>query len=131
MQSVRKLNDIAIVARQSRTLPDSLDSRQDRSLVVDKAQIRLDVEVRAGGSAAENAAVALVPEITLEGIFSDLWVPLTDDVLTLVADEFPHVGAHVPAPQVVEVPVSFDGGDLAVMVVVAVISSSNELLVNS
>lgn len=131
MQSVRKLDDIAVVAREVRALPNSLDGGQDSPLVMDKAQIRFDVEVRAGGSAAKDTAVALVPEIVLEGIFSDLWVPLADHVFGLVADELPHIGPDVPASEVVEAPVSFDGGDLAIVVVVAVISSSNELLVNS
>jgi len=130
VQSVRKLNDVGVVARQIRALPDSLNSWQNRALVMNKAQIWLDIEVGAGGSAAEDTAVALVPEIILEGIFSDFWIPLANHVLGLIADELPHVGAHVPPSEVVESPVGFHGGDLAVVVIVVVIGGSDELLVN-
>lgn len=86
--------------------------------------------MRAGGRAAETTAIALVPEVLLERIFGDRRVPLSDDVFGPVAYEFPDVGSDVPAAEVVEFPVCFDGGDFAVVVVVAVVCGAHELFVD-
>ena len=77
---------------------------------------------------AEDAAVALVPEIAFETAMRDLRIPLADLIACLVADELPYVGAHIPAAQSVEVPICLNRGQFAVVVVIVGIRSPDQIL---
>lgn len=63
----------------------------------------------------------MVPKVVLEGVFRDLWVPAPNHVFGLISDILPDIGTDVPSSEMVQLPVCFDRGDLAVVIVVAVV----------
>ena len=46
--------------------------------------------------AAEHTAIALIPEEAVEGSAGDCAVPVSDAVSSLLANDLPDVGTHVP-----------------------------------
>lgn len=80
-----------------------------------------------GISVAEDAPVALIPEVAVKLPAGDGRIPLPDNVAGLVGHELPDVRAYIPAAEGVEIPVRFHGGDLAVVVVIVRIFRTDEL----
>jgi hypothetical protein len=126
---MRQLYDILVIARKLRAPPEIRNSWQDGAFVATDIHIRLDVQVRASCHTAEDAAVALVPVIVAESISRDRWVPTADDVFGLVGNKAPDASTPVSAADMVQLPVRFDGRQLAVVVVIVVVNRVDELLV--
>ena len=80
---------------------------------------------------AEDATVALVPEIASEGTVCDVRIPVANNIAYFVANELPYVCAHIPASQSVQVPIRLNRGQFAVMIVIIVIDSAHKILGNS
>jgi hypothetical protein len=96
VEGIRNFDDVVVIAGQGVTAPGFLDGGQDRATVALDAKIWCNIRMAGVVGVAENATVALVPEIAVKATVSDTWIPLTDVIASLICDELPHVGTYIP-----------------------------------
>lgn len=127
MVHIRQLNDVLIVVGQLTAVPNFRNGRKNRSTILHKGQIRRGVSMCGVIGVAPHSTVALIPQIGAEGSSSDLGVPCTNCISGLSTYELPNICSHVPSSKGVEVPICLDSRQLAIMVVVTAVGSSNQV----